>query len=280
MTRRRAAALATALTLAAGPAVACADAARTACEIDGGSYHIALPPDAVAPVPAVVYLHGWGGSGDGAVRNRRVVDTVLGRGYALIAPNGTPRRGGARGRTWSFHPERPVVRDETAFLTAVIDDAAARHGIDRERVVLSGFSIGGSMTSYLACAAPATFAAYAPVGGSFWRPHPEACAGPVRLLHTHGWSDTTVPLEGRYLSGLDAVQGDVFHAMETWRAANGCDFLRADGFASDGPFWRRRWERCDDGTALELALFPGGHTVPDAWAGTMLDWFEGTVPAD
>ena len=40
-------------------------------------------------------------------------------------------------------------------------------------------------------------AAYAPVAGSFWRPHPdmEACAGPVDLLHTHGWRDKTVPLD-------------------------------------------------------------------------------------
>jgi polyhydroxybutyrate depolymerase len=40
-------------------------------------------------------------------------------------------------------------------------------------------------------------------------------------------------------------------------------------------FWRRSWQRCTDDTALELALFPGGHGVPKGWAEMALDWFEG-----
>ena len=48
-------------------------------------------------------------------------------------------------------------------MASVRDDAIARHGIDPDRIILSGFSVGGSMTAYLACAAPEAFAAYAPV---------------------------------------------------------------------------------------------------------------------
>jgi polyhydroxybutyrate depolymerase len=156
----------------------------------------------------------------------------------------------------------------------------AKHGIDPDKILLSGFSIGGSMTSYLACAAPDSFPAYAPIGGSFWRPHPTGCEGDVRLLHTHGWSDGTVPLEGRLLRGTDIndvgalAQGDVFHAMEIWRAANDCVHLKADRFDTSGPFWRRAWDRCLPGSALELALFPGGHVIPKGWAKMALDWFE------
>ena len=134
------------------------------------------------------------------------------------------------------------------------------------------------MTHYLACQAPDAFYAYIPVGGAFWRTHPDECNGPVRLLHTHGWTDTTVPLEGRVLRGSDAddpdaiMQGDVYYAMELWRAENGCRQLRGDRFDTDGPFWRRAWVRCDPDTALELALFPGGHTVPVGWAEMIVDW--------
>ena len=84
---------------------------------------------------------------------RGMVDTALERGYAVIAPDGVPREG-RDGRSWNFHPLREASRDEVAFLASVRDDAARRFGIDAEAVVLGGFSIGGSMTAYVACAAP------------------------------------------------------------------------------------------------------------------------------
>ncbi|MDG1470550.1 MAG: hypothetical protein P8Q26_03155 [Ascidiaceihabitans sp.] len=147
-----------------------------ACKIEGGTYNITLPDGEIQG--SIVFLHGFGGSGMGTLNNKVWVPVALERGYAVIAPDGMPQR------------------DEVAFLTDVCDDAAARFDLDADKMMLGGFSIGGSMTSYLACAAPDTFHAYVPVAGSFWRPHPTTCEGPVRLLHTHGWTDTTVPLEG------------------------------------------------------------------------------------
>ncbi|NJM82954.1 MAG: alpha/beta fold hydrolase [Tabrizicola sp.] len=269
--------LAAAVAVTATAAAAdCADTAG-ACKIALGEYHIMLPEGATAKTPAVMFLHGYGGDGAGVYRNKGMTDAILARGYALIAPSGRDRDG-SEGKRWSFHPDRPETRDETAFLRQVLDDAAARFGIDRERVLLSGFSIGGSMVAYAACEDPTLAAAYAPVSGNFWRPHPDRCAGPVRMLHTHGWTDTTVPLEGRFLGGTAGrpriAQGDVFEAMRIWRETNSCDEMRADAFAVDGSFWHRRWDRCTPGSALELVLFPGTHAVPKGWAGMALDWFE------
>lgn len=246
----------------------------TPCMIEQGEYHIELPETANGAAPAIVFLHGYGSSGEGVLRNRRMVDAVLNRGYALIAPNGTSDEG-RDGGSWSFHPDFPKRRDELAFISSVIQDAVDRHNLNPDRILLSGFSIGGSTTSYLACKDPDIASAYAPVGGGFWRPHPTDCAGPVQLLHTHGWRDTTVPLEGRYLRNGAIAQGDIFHGMDIWRQTNGCDAMRADEFETDGPFWRRKWERCSDGSALEFALFPGGHSIPRGWATMAIDWFEG-----
>ena len=96
----------------------------------------------------------------------------------------------------------------------------------------------------------------------------------MRLFHTHGWQDTTVPLEGRYLGGGAWQQGDIFAGMELWRQANACADEKPTGFATTGTFMRRRWTDCAPGSALEFALFPGGHTVPGGWAEMMVDWFE------
>ncbi|GFE50478.1 hypothetical protein So717_22310 [Roseobacter cerasinus] len=265
------------LLLGAEAAVAACGTDEAACEVDLGVYHAQVPEGDIKG--AILYLHGFGGSGEGALGPRDWVNTALARGYVLIAPDGLPIAEG-RGRGWSFVPGRPERRDEHAFLRSVRDDAAARFGFDADEMILSGFSIGGSMTSYMACEAPKSFAAYAPVAGGFWRPHPTACSGPVRLLHTHGWTDGTVPLEGRVLRGGDAtnpealMQGDIFYTLRMWREVNACNQLRADRFVTQGPFMRRAWDRCAEGSALEFALFPGGHVVPSGWADMMLDWYE------
>ncbi len=271
--------------------VACADPAAAdcldqagPCKIDMGEYHIMRPAGALGDLPAVMFLHGYGGNGAGVYKNSGLVDAVLARGYALIAPSGRDRDG-SEGMRWSFHPDFPETRDETAFLRAVLDDAAANYGIDRDRVLLSGFSIGGSMTAYAACEDPTLAAAYAPVAGNVWRPYPATCAGPVKMLHTHGWTDTTVPLEGRFLGKAEGLQtriaqGDAFDAMQLWRATNGCTEMRADAFdMDDGDFWHRRWDRCTPGSALEFVLWPGTHAVPKGWADMALDWFEGLPDA-
>lgn len=248
------------------------------CQVALGEYHIRLPDG--PPKGAMLYIHGFGGNGSGAIRPKEWVNTALSRGYAVIAPDGLPFAEG-RPSGWSFFPGRAKNRDELAFLTSVRDDAAARFDLDADAMILTGFSIGGSMTSYVACEEPNSFSVFAPVAGGFWRPHPDGCAGPVRLFHTHGWTDTTVPLEGRVIRGEDAndpaalVQGDIFYTMRMWREANDCTQLRADRFVTTGPFLRRSWDRCADGSALEFAVFPGGHVVPEGWADMMLDWAEG-----
>lgn len=248
-----------------------------ACEVEGGEYLIALPKGEIKG--SIVFLHGFGGSGKGSL-GRDWVEEALVRGYAIISPDGLRRERGNRPRAWSFHPDWPAQRDEVAFLTSVRDDAAERFDLDADTMALGGFSIGGSMTSYFACAAPDVFHAYLPVAGGFWRPHPTECAGPVRLLHTHGWTDTTVPLEGRVVRGEDIndpeafVQGDIFYTLGMWREVNECVQIRADKFVTKGPFMRRSWERCADDTALEFALFSGGHRVPKEWADLALDWLE------
>ncbi len=265
------------LSLVAGMSQAGCGLDADACVFEQGTYHVALPDGDIKG--SIVFLHGWGGSGQGSINNKRWVPVMLQNGLAVIAPDGT-RREGRNGRRWSFHPDWPQQRDDVAFLSAVKNDASKRFALDADRMMLGGFSIGGSMTHYLACQTPDAFFAYVPVAGAFWRTHPQACNGSVRLLHTHGWTDTTVPLEGRVLRGENAddpdavMQGDVFYSMELWRAENGCKQLRGDQFKTSGEFWRRAWLRCDSETALELALFPGGHTVPNGWAEMIVEWYD------
>lgn len=251
---------------------------KDVCVIPSGDYNIELPKraDPETRIPALIFFHGAGGTGRQSLRNRGMVEIFLERGYAVIAPTGLKRPNSRWGPMWSFHPRRAKQRDELQFAKDVIADATAKFNLDRNKILMSGFSIGGSLTWYLACEDPKVAKAFAPIGGAFWRPHPVAsdCAGPVKLIHTHGWNDGTVPLEGRVLGGGSIVQGDVFHSLNIMRQVNGCWNHKADRYRTADGFWRRWWINCKADSALQFNLFDGGHSVPKGWANEAIDWFE------
>ncbi|MEM6974368.1 MAG: dienelactone hydrolase family protein [Pseudomonadota bacterium] len=244
-----------------------------ACEVAGGSYLLILPEGVEGPAPALMYLHGWGASAKGVMNGRAAMRGALARrGYALIAPQGIPRQGRTQ-RDWSVDDRTAHPRDDLDFFAAILDDAA-RRGVDRDRVLLSGFSRGGSMVWDVACQRPGLVRAYAPIAGAFWEPLPRTgCAGPVALFHTHGWADTVVPIEGRPI-GRVMVQGDMFESLAILRATLGCTARQPDErrTGTDGR-WTRSWQNCQAGR-LDLMLHPGSHIVPDGWTEKALDWFE------
>jgi polyhydroxybutyrate depolymerase len=254
----------------AGQAAAAGCGGAVACAVAGGVYH-ARAPDG-PPAGAVLFLHGWGGTGVGVIGDEALVAPLLERGYVVVAPSGMPRREGAVGGRWNARGGPG--RDDVALLRAVADDAAARFGFPRDKVLAAGFSGGGMMVWRVACIDATAFAAYAPVAGLLWRPLPAACAGPIRLLHTHGWSDAVVPLEGRSVGGGQITQGDLFAGLDLMRRAAGCRRDDPDAYERSGDLLIRTWRDCSPGAELELALHPGGHTVPAGWAGLVLDWFE------
>ena len=241
------------------------------CVTASGEYHVLLPP--ARPAKGIVmHLHGGGGTGKG-VLGGGLARAAVRRGYAFIAPTGF-HPGNRWERDWSVsarntsHP-----RDDKAFLREVLADARSRHDIATEMLLLSGFSRGGSMVWDIACQTPDFATAYAPVAGAFWDDLPEQCAAPVKLFHSHGWNDRTVPLEGRAFGGGRVVQGDVWGSLFVLRATNGCDNRQPARSTHDGGLWTRHWTDCEAGR-IDLELFPGGHGVYKGWPKRALDWFE------
>ena len=252
-------------------------AAGSACAVPLGAYRVALPtPDSAGPRPVLLYLHGGGGSATEILTRGDIAPEFTAHGYVVIIPDGMMREPPLR-TGWYFRPNTEHKRNELAFLRQVLDDASTRWRIDRTRVLLAGESIGGSLTWYLACQAPGEFAAFAPVAGGFWNPLPTECAAPVKLLHTHGWRDATVPLEGRRIRDI-AVQGDIFAGLAVWRAVNRCPNQPPDITATGTMGWHRVWSGCATGSWLELVLHDRGHEVPDWWPPMARTWFERVVP--
>jgi len=274
------ASLAAALSIWPTPeAVACGGAPDDPCHVPLGEYRIALP-EKVARPGALVWLHGLGGTADGAMRNEGWIRMLAARGMALMAPDGivTSPRHGTR-RNWTVADGGNYARDDVVFLAQAIADAVRRHGVDPERVLLAGFSRGGSMVWDVACRSPGIARAYASVAGAFWEPLPERCAGPADLFHAHGWMDRVVPLEGRPIGAGAKMQGDVFRSLSILRAANGCASRQPDTASMEGGAMWRHWSDCVD-ARVDLMLHPGGHAIPRGWLGKALDWFEARLAED
>jgi polyhydroxybutyrate depolymerase len=224
------------------------------CLVPGGRYRIVRPStSAGARVPVVVLLHGFRSSAAEMVAYPELAEGLTARGIALIAPDGD--EGG-----WSVPGAPPRLRDDAAFLDAVLADAERRFGIDPDRTVLAGFSLGASMAWLLACADGTRYRRVLAVAGAFWNPLPSHCAGPVpRLLHVHGRTDRTVPMEGRMIRERWR-QGDVLQSFAVWRRH--CPA----GRPAPSTFAGLACERvaCADGR-LELCMHGNGHDLDGRW---------------
>lgn len=247
----------------------CGDA-NTPCVIDSGTYHVVAP--AGTPKGVVFFLHGGGGRGKSLLKTGMAKEATK-RGYVYVAPDGYHPNSRFI-RNWSVKANNSrFERDDVEFLADVLADVRTRFNVTAKPTLLSGFSRGGSMVWDVACETPDFATAYAPIAGAFWDDLPTTCAAPVNLFHTHGWSDRTVPLEGRSFGGGAVIQGDVWASLKILRETNGCDKRQPESNSFDGDMWFRHWTDCTGGD-IELMLHPGGHGVPKGWSTRALDWFE------
>lgn len=245
--------------------------AETPCKVNSGDYHIALP-DSDTPKGIVIHLHGGGAQGKGLLKSGMAKEAKK-RGYIFVAPNGYHPKNRWK-YDWSVKAKNTShERNDMDFLEEVLSDVQERFDVANAPVLLSGFSRGGSMVWDIACRRPDFATAYAPMAGAFWDDLPEICEAPVRLFHTHGWTDRTVPLEGRSFRDATVVQGDVWASLKVLRETNGCGKRQPEKNSFDGDYWLRHWTDCDAGQ-IDLLLHKGGHGAPKGWSERVLDWFE------
>lgn len=232
-------------------------AAQVPCPLGDRSYHL-LPPDdwdGVTPLPVLLHFHGWGRQGTLIVKHGRIAGATRPRGVLLLAPNGL-------GKTWDFwRPESP----DSAFAAAVIEDAAARFPIDRDRIFVSGYSYGSAMAWRFACDKGADVRALLAVSGTL--DQRESCdTAPDEIRHVHGTRDTVMA----FPFGPD---GDTTYPVALWRQHHGCS--NPSGTATYATTEKDRFERviwgeCSTGRVV-LDVHKRGHFIPRGWFAYQLD---------
>ena len=193
------------------------------------SYNLYVP-NAATDNPAVLLVHGNGGSADEvmgigtSVSPSRVwLDVAEREGVLLIVPNGTTgssdRQGWNDCRTDAAgQPDA----DDVTFLLELVDRVQIDFGYDPGRLFVSGTSNGGFMAHRLAMQAPERWAAMA--SGIASQPVQSECPvgrRPLEALFVLGTEDPIVPYEGGEMA-FD--RGEVISAeamIREWRARNG-----------------------------------------------------------
>jgi polyhydroxybutyrate depolymerase len=232
------------------------------------SFSIRLPTGVGGQIPLVLVLHGNHPDASGQqMREWTAFDRQADRwGFAVAYPDG---HGGcwADGRGVTTADEAGV--DDVAFLRAIIEWSAERHGTFCDRAVVAGMSNGAFMAHRMALQASEQVAVMAAVAGGL----PESLrdarpAHAVSAMLIHGTADTISPLAGgysRHLGPNGELRGRTLSLAETtafWRAVDRCP--PGPGEERTTEFSSRTTSAPGVGgtTVAAWTVFGGGHNWP------------------
>lgn len=238
--------------------------------IDGRerTFTVRLPP--AKPDALVLVLHGnHPDAGGWIMREWTTFDTQADTwGWAIAYPDGHAGSW-ADGRGVTRADEAGV--DDVAFLRAIIDWSAERHGTSPDRTVVAGISNGAFMAHRLALEASAQVAVLASVSGGL--PADLADLQPthaVSAMLMHGTADQIASIDGgysRHRGPNGELRGRWLSLQETaerWRAINRCPAGQDETHATE--FSSRTTTAGGVGGTQVVAwtVFGGGHSWPGA----------------
>ena len=162
-------------------------------------YKIYVPKDLGAKRPLLISCHGMNQDAAyqmGMLDIKSVADTAK---FVTVFPEGISK-------SWDLSGNRDI-----NFMLAIIDEMVEKYDIDRGRVYLSGFSMGGMFTYHAMNKIADHIAAFAPISGY---PMGGATASPnvrpIPIIHTHDTSDDVVTFS------------NVQKNLNVWIKHNGC----------------------------------------------------------
>ena len=170
--------------------------------------------------PVIIFLHGG---------------TSRGNDLKRVKANGIPDRL-ERGKNIPFiviAPQCPIDKrwETDDWFDVLYAEITARYRIDTNRIYLTGLSLGGSGTWYLAITHPSTFAAIAPISG--------------KTSHIQFISDSACKLAGTPIWMFHSKDDEIVDVRETHQIAGRLDQCNVNYSLSilDGySHWQTQWE--------------------------------------
>lgn len=196
--------------------------------------HVPRGHDGKTAIPAVIMLHGGGGTARAAMRETGWAVKADEAGFLAVFPEATgpdPRAPGSfvgNPQTWNdgsgrFHSGGTNV-DDVGFIRALLDQLTVRFSIDARRVFVTGFSNGASMAYRVGMELSGRIGAIAPVSGHLWLKDPPLLRS-VPLISIAGTADPLNPWGGgwtRTPGGGVEFRPPLGDSVSRWAKWNGC----------------------------------------------------------
>ena len=211
------------------------------------SYNVIVPKNLGENRPLLIFCHGYNQDANwmqnSEFKNEKVsmeavCDTAK---FVCVFPNGIDK-------SWDTSGDRDI-----NFIKAIIEKMVTQHNIDRNRVYLGGFSMGGMLTYHAMNRIPDLIAAFCPVSGY---PMGGATAGsnvrPIPILHIHGTSDDVCAFSGAQ------------PALNVWIKHNGCPTTAKvkSNYNGFNGAKMHTWGPGNDGVEVKLLELPNkGHWI-------------------
>ena len=235
------------------------------------------------PLPLVVALHGFGGSGQGNAHYMHLFDSIHENEHLLLYPDGTQnwlgqKRWNATNACCLFSGEV----DDVGYLLGMIGEAVDSYGADPDGIVITGLSNGGFMSHRMACEAGSSIRSIVALNGVTWDDF-SMCpdTGRPDILHVHSTADTVIWYEGGSIRGEPYPSSN--ETVQNWATRSGCDeswtFLGTrDVSLDDGIDETDEFEflNCEYGNRVSHWRINEGRHVPPlndlGWATQTLEW--------
>lgn len=242
--------------------------------------HVPASYRPLSRLPVVIMLHGGGGTAKAAMWETGWTKKADREGFLAVFPDAMARdparasHFSSNPQLWNdgsgrFYPDQTAV-DDIAFLDAMLDDLAARFAVDEQRIFLTGFSNGASMSFRAGAELSDRIAAIAPVAGALWF-DPSMLRHPVSMLYITGTADPLNLIDGgvpKLATGAsDGVRAKpkppVRDSIAKWAKALGCPAAHSSRSSVRGVL-RETFSPCTgDAEVVYIAVDGLGHT----WAG-------------
>ena len=212
--------------------------------------------------PLVISMHGLGNvinDQRNSAKWEQVADTAK---FLVVYPQG-------EGNSWDISGTK-----DTDFILAIIESMVSRFGIDRNRVFVTGFSMGGMMSYHAANKIADKIAAIGPVSGYLFG-NPVSSSRPMPICHIHGLQDNVV------YYGPNGGQQGVEATIQKWRNWNQCPSTgtKTTNYPVNKPNSRSTmdyWGPCNNSSVQLISIYnkyhehsndPAGvHTTQELWA--------------
>lgn len=190
--------------------------------------HVPRQYDHTRPIPVIVVLHGGGGSARFAYRVHGWPELAERETCLIVFPEGTledptkPPSLRDNLRLWNDGSTRSAVArrnvDDIGYLTSVLDDLQTSFNVDPNRIFVTGFSNGASMTFRVGVELAHRIKAIAPVSGHLCIDNPQL-ARPLSLLYMIGLADPINPVAGGTVTtpwGTRRNKPAIMDSINTW----------------------------------------------------------------